>query len=152
MVYFLLCMPCLPALYLCYSTQDPSTAPYTDRAFSELSHPLFLPIYRCLRLSDPTALHLSGTPARRSSLPPQEEKTAHQTRPIRPLLRSAVPPPTPGGPEGHFSQHGHYGPRPRHTPLISLGQGYTLRPQMPQNRSQKTNPCLKYLTFTFTNQ
>ncbi len=43
----------------------------------------------------PAAPHLSGPPARRSSLPPQEEEKVDSPGPVRPLLRSAVPPPPP---------------------------------------------------------
>lgn len=64
--------------------------------------PFNVPSSRCLHLSDPAGLHLSGTPARRSSLPPQEEETAHPPWPIHSLFCSAVPPLTPGGPEGYF--------------------------------------------------
>ncbi|KAL0162687.1 hypothetical protein M9458_042083, partial [Cirrhinus mrigala] len=39
------------------------------------------------------APHLSGPPARRSSLPPQEEEKVDSPGPVRPLLRSAVPKP-----------------------------------------------------------
>lgn len=80
--------------------------------------PFIPPSTRCLHLSDPAGLHLSGTPARRSSLPPQEEETAHPLWSVHSLLCSTVPPPTPGGPEGHFGQYGQHRPRPCHPPLI----------------------------------
>ena len=79
--------------------------------------PFNVPSSRCLHLSDPAGLHLSGTPARRSSLPPQEEETAHPPCPIHSLFCSAVPPLTPGGPEGYFGEHGQHRPRPCHPPL-----------------------------------
>lgn len=57
---------------------------------------------RCLHLSDPAGLHLSGTPARRSSLPPQKEETAHSPWPIYSLFCSALPSSNSGGPESYF--------------------------------------------------
>lgn len=82
--------------------------------------PLIFLSTRCLHLSDPAGLYLSGTPARRSSLPPQEEETTHPPRPIHSLLCSAVPPPSPGGPEGYFGQYGQHRPRSCHPPLKAL--------------------------------
>lgn len=105
--------------------------------------PLISTSTRCLHLSDPAGLHLSGIPARRSSLPPQEEETTHPPRPIHSLLCSAVPPPTPGGPKGYFGQYGQHRPRSCHPPLKALkdkkSQPRQYDPHSKQNKTkQKT--------------
>lgn len=88
-----------------------------------LNLPFVFPSTRCLHLSDPAGLHLSGTPARRSSLPPQKEETALPLWSIHSLLCPTVPSPTPGGPEGYFGQYGQHWSWPCHPPLIkSLDQ------------------------------